>query len=367
MQVRYPKNKITIVGGGLIGAIEAYLAYLEAKQQNEQIRITVYEKNKEITDTTTSHLVPSLTPDEILAVVPRGQELVKKLSLIFSESGGIRVEDAKGVNDSTVAKQFIDQVQKYSQDEAAHEERTNVLLKLGKKSMDFWQSIYENGDEELKNILKESNFNPCRETNNMALYDGCRIDLIYNVKNAKNKAEQMLADYKQLGYEHCKILSPDEVKEIDPFLTDFCERYSEMEESKMSTWKNNVVALWRPGGCIDTNVFLPKFYQYLEKVMGKYINEQGISKNCFRLKFERQVDAVIYQDKTQRTISGVKFFDKKEKINKPIYKKSDYTFCPGEAVGTLKKLGFNEPAYAGFAGASLMLEIPVDQLENTLN
>ena len=33
-------------------------------------------------------------------------------------------------------------------------------------------------------------------------------------------------------------------------------------------------------------------------------------------------------------------------------------FCPGEAVGTLYKLGFDEPAYAGFAGPSLFLNIP---------
>jgi hypothetical protein len=34
-------------------------------------------------------------------------------------------------------------------------------------------------------------------------------------------------------------------------------------------------------------------------------------------------------------------------------------FCPGEAVGTLSRLGFNEPAYAGFAGPTLLLSIPL--------
>jgi hypothetical protein len=367
MQVRYPQRKTTIIGAGIIGAIEAYLTYLEAKKAGEEARVTMYEKNKEVTDTTTSHIVPSLTPDELLSVVPRGQELTEKLSLLFSDPGGIRVDDVKGVNDSPVAKEFIEQVQKYSECKGAHEERTQVLLQLGKKSMDLWQSFYNNADEELKQILRESNFNPCHEPENKdaVLHDGYRVDIIYKVENAKRKAEQMISDYKQLGYESCKILSPDEVKSIDPFLADFCESYSEMGESKERTWKTDAVALWRPGGCIDTHVFLPKFYQYLEKVMGEYINEKGISKKCFRLKFERQVDGIIYRDENQRVIHGLRLFGRRDKINNHQYEKSDYTFCPGEAVGTLKKLGFSEPAYAGFAGASLMLEIPipVDQAE----
>ena len=77
MKSHYPENKLTI-GGGIVGAIEAYFAYLEAKNNGKKIRITIHEKNESISETTTSHIVPSLTPDEILSVVPRGQELVKK-------------------------------------------------------------------------------------------------------------------------------------------------------------------------------------------------------------------------------------------------------------------------------------------------
>ena len=37
-----------------------------------------------------------------------------------------------------------------------------------------------------------------------------------------------------------------------------------------------------------------------------------------------------------------------------------YAFCPGEAIGTLQRLGFNEPAYAAFAGAALFITIPLE-------
>ena len=43
---RYPQNKLTIVGGGIIGALEAYHAYLDAKSKGGQVRITIHEKNK---------------------------------------------------------------------------------------------------------------------------------------------------------------------------------------------------------------------------------------------------------------------------------------------------------------------------------
>ena len=33
----YPAHKITIIGGGIIGALEAYYAYLDAKKSNNKI------------------------------------------------------------------------------------------------------------------------------------------------------------------------------------------------------------------------------------------------------------------------------------------------------------------------------------------
>lgn len=366
MKSHYPQKKITLVGGGIIAALEAYFAYLDAKKQKIKLRVTVNEKNKNLTETTTSNIVPSLTPDEIMCVVPRGPALVEKLGILFSLPGGIRVDDVKGVNNSA-AEKFKAAVKKYSEDEAGHKAREKALLELGKMSMDLWQSIYDNADAELKKILEESNFNPCREPKNVgprALHDGYRIDIIYNVPNAKDQAEGMKRDYEGLGYSNCKILSPAEVKAMDPSLADFCDSHSEMSAVGERQWKNNSVALYRPGGCLDTGVFLPKFYTYLEKVMGKYVNDEGKIKNCFRLKFDRPVTGVTY-DRSQAHINGLKLANNTVKKNKHQYKQSDYVFCPGMSVGTLKNLGLNEPAYSGFAGASLRLniEIPADKLK----
>lgn len=371
MKSHYPENKLTIVGGGIVGAIEAYFAYIEAKNNGKKIRITIHEKNESISETTTSHIVPSLTPDEILSVVPRGQELVKKLKILFSEPGGIRVNDVEKVNDSAVTDEFIRQVQEYSNDEEGHRLRTKTLLELGKMSMNLWQYIYDNADADLKNILEESNFNPCREPKNIGnetLHDGYRIDLIYNILNAKDRANGMKVDYEGLGYTNCKILSPMEVMEKDPFLVDFCESYSLINEFGKRQWKNDAVALWRPGGCIDTQVFLPKFFTYLKKVMGQYTNELDENKDCFQLRFGRNVTEVTYDHENEKRnmVNGLKFFGHSTiKHNTHGYENSDYVFCPGEAVGTLHSLGLNEPAYARFAGASLMLNIPVpsDKLE----
>lgn len=69
---------------------------MAAKRRGESIRVTIHDKNQTSKGTTTAHIVPSLTPDEILSVVPRGQELISKLRLLFSEPGGIRVDDVEG-------------------------------------------------------------------------------------------------------------------------------------------------------------------------------------------------------------------------------------------------------------------------------
>lgn len=362
MESRYPQDKLTIVGGGIVGALEAYFAYLDAQKSGRKIRVTIHEKNQSHSGTTTAHIVPSLTPDEILSVVPRGHELVKKLQLLFSQPGGIRVDDVEGVNGTEIARQFIEEVQRYSEDEEGHEARTKALLELGKMSMNLWQYIYDHADPALKKILVESNFNPCREPRKSAgeLHDGYRIDLIYNIPHAKARANAMKTDYEALGYANCKILTPKEVMARDPFLTDFCNNNSVIGKSGELEWKEDAVALWRPGGCIDTQTFLPKFYAYLKEVMGQYKNEAGEDKDCFQLHYDRNVIGVSYTpDSEKNTINGLRFFGRETKLQKPKYEHADYVFCPGEAVGTLKQLGFNEPAYSGFAGASLMLNIPV--------
>jgi len=146
----------------------------------------------------------------------------------------------------------------------------------------------------------------------------------------------------------------------DPFLTSFCVNNSVVDECGERQWKGDAVALWRPGGCIDTQTFLPKFYAYLKDVMGKYTNEAGESKDCFQIRFDRNVVEVGYNSASENPeINSLRFFGREPKFQKPKYEHSDYVFCPGGDVGTLSKLGFNEPAYAGFAGASLMLNISI--------
>ncbi|OJU81660.1 MAG: hypothetical protein BGO10_08655 [Chlamydia sp. 32-24] len=362
-----PVQKINIIGGGIIGALESYYAFKEAEKEGRKLSITVFDKGDSFSSykdgksstNTSFNIVPSLTTDEILSVVPRGSELIEKLSILFSQPGGIRVDDVLGVNNSESARKFKESVTIYGSD-PLHEDRTLHLLKLGKMSMDLWEQMYNEGDQELKKILNESNFHPChekKEGGKKALRDGYRIDLIYGIPNAKKRALNMKADYEKLGYKHCAILTPSEVIAIDPSLTTFCNAHSFIDFKMERIWKGDCVALWRPGGCIDTNTFLPKFYAYLEKKMGQYRDEEGNINNCFSLEFGKEVIGVIF-DKSPNglKIKGLKFKNGKEQIEEAYY-----VFCPGEAVGTLHHLGFDEPAYAAFAGPSLLLNIPVNE------
>lgn len=372
--------KMSIVGGGIVGALESYYAYKDAQRDGAKICITVYEKGDSFASSSTGqsstntsyNIVPSLTIDEILSVVPRGSELVEKLAILFSQPGGIRVDDVAGVNDSESAINFKEAVAIYGADKN-HDDRTLSLLMLGKKSMDLWQQMYDEGDAELKAILAASNFNPCREPRsnyNKILHDGYRIDLIYGIPNALKRALNMQADYEKLGYKNCSILSPDEVIAIDPFLADFCHEHSDLDATMNHVWKNDSVALWRPGGCIDTNAFLPKFYAYMKKAMGQYRDIDNQIQDCFQLQFGSEVTAVEFApDLEDLRIIGLKFSNGMHQLEKQSGIDSRYIFCPGESVGTLHNLGFNEPAYAGFAGASLLISIPLskDQIEKYKN
>lgn len=353
-------SKTYIVGGGIIGAFEAYYAYKDAQRQNSKICITVYEKSESFASSPTNtsyNIVPSLTPDEILSVVPRGSELVEKLRILFSEPGGIRVDDVPGVNDSDSAIKFKNAVAIYGSDKM-HDDRTAALLNLGKKSMDLWQQFYDDADPELKAILHESHFTPCHEPKSAqkVLFDGYRIDLIFGVANASQRAENMKADYEKLGYKKCKILSPAEVMGIDPSLTNFCHSHSNSKNS----WDSDCVALWRPGGCIFTPIFIPKFYAYLKKVMGQYIDSDSQIRDRFQLQFGKQVTG-IELDADNLRITGLKFSDGSHQHDSQSGIDYRYVFCPGESVGTLSKLGFHEPAYAAFAGPALFLTIPLTE------
>lgn len=359
-----PTRKLTIVGGGIIGALEAYYAYQEAKKEGVKLLITMYDKNKSLTtkdavNNTAYNIVPSFTPDEILSVVPRGNELTEKLAILFSKPGGIRVDDVPGVNDSPSALNFKDAVAAYGSDKN-HDDRTLTLLQLGKKSMDLWQQMYDEGDQELKSILEAANFHPCHEPKNGSknvLHDGYRVDIIYGFDNPEARALGMKADYEKLGYQFCAILTPDEVIAIDPFLADFCYEHSVVDANNTRVWQKDSIALWRPGGCIDARIFFPKFYSYLKKSMGQYEEKKGIKVDCFNLQFNKEVTGVkLDSSKKEMRVVGLKFKDGTSVSDQ----ESEYVFCPGEAVGTLQHLGFQEPTYAAFAGASLMMNIPLN-------
>ncbi|MFA6302005.1 MAG: hypothetical protein WC627_02590 [Legionella sp.] len=375
----YPEQKYTIVGAGILGYISVYHLWQKSVQQGKQIRVTLQEKNHSLADTTTSNIFPSLTIDEIMSVVPPAPELLSKLRTSFNLPGGIRIEDVNGVMDSKVYHEFLHAVEKYGINVDEHLKRVEVLYSLGVMSMNAWQEMFDTADEELKDIMLKSNFQPCKESlkkDRPELHDGYRIDLIYNVasanpsvNNALNKANSMKSEYKRLGYNHCEILSPAEVLRRDPHLADFCNEHSVENDEGNRVWKNTASAIWRPGGCIDTNRFLPLLHGYLTEKMGTYTNANGKIKNCFRAHYERNVQSLTFDssNQTERKITGMKFFNKGEvKSDNHAYAQSNYLFCPGENVGTLKSLGLAEPEYTRFAGASLTLviDIPASMLES---
>lgn len=364
-------GKTSIIGGGIVGALESYYAYKDAEKNGKKICVTVYEKcdsfdvskNGQPSTNTAYNIAASLTIDEILCVVPRGSELIEKLAILFSEPGGIRVDDVPGINDSEAAIKFKQAVALYGSD-INHDDRTSSLLSLGRKSMDLWQQLYDEGDAELKAILEASNFNPCHElknTSKRALHDGYRVDLLYGIPNAQNGALKMKADYEKKGYKNCAILSPEEVVAIDPYLVNFCNDLSDLDANGKRVWKNDSVAIFRPGGCIDAKAFLPKFYAYLKKIMGQYRDSNNQIQDCFQLQFSSEVKGVEF-DQNMRII-GLKFSNGKNLIQNEPGIDYQYVFCPGEAIGTLHNLGFSEPAYAAFAGPSLILSIPLSANE----
>ncbi len=355
----YPESEVNIVGGGIAGFFEAYFAMLDAETTQKTAKVTIYEKNPNISTTTTTQIAPSLTFDEIISVIPRGADLDKALSMPFFHGKGIRVDDVQGVNSSVSALRFLSAAKEYSKDDDGHRIRTSVLLELGKKSMKMWQELYEQGDEKLKMILEQSNFMPCKELTdpqNFKLGEGYRIDIMFNDDNAMNKAISMQDDYIKLGFPSTRILNPDEVIKIDNQLTSFVLSNSTGDEGQRK-WKDNAAAVWRPGGCINVAKFLPLFAHYIEERMGTYVNKDGKEKHRFKIKFNSKVSGVIYNEKNQIENLIVEGNELKKTNNKHQYKNSSFVFAPGEAVKTLEELGFAVPAYAGFAGPSLRLKI----------
>jgi hypothetical protein len=362
-------TELVIVGGGIIGGLEAYYAFKDAQLHNYPLRITIYEQNQFIADSTAARIVPSLTPDEILAVIPRGTALIKNSAILFSEPGGIRVDDVMGIHGSDATLAFQQQAQIYSLDELGHAARTQHLLELGKMSMNLWHELYENGDNELREMLRLSNYNPCRNLsdNNRELHKGYRIDLIYNIPNAQERALNMKRDYEAIGYNQCTILTPAQVIALDPYLSDFCHNHATLNAQGVQEWNTDTVALWRPGGCLDVSVFLPLLYNYLQKHMGTYIAADGTVTNSFQIKLGHRVTKVHYatSNDQEMIITGLEFENGTTTHSSSTQTLQSYILCPGEAVGTLKAFGLHEPSYAGFAGAALKLtiDIPKDKRE----
>ena len=358
---REPHKTVTIVGGGIVGVMEAYQAFQDAQKSGQTTQIVILEKNPNLQATTSANIFPSLTPDEIMSVVPRGKDLVEFLKIPFSQGKGIRVDDAPGVNGTAQSKAFIKAVQKYGEQEAAHLERSKTLLEFGRYAMELWKEFYNNADSELKTILDESNFHACYETQQSEpreLHDGYRIDLIFDDKEAKSKAASMKESYQALGYEKTQLLSPEQVRAIDSPLADFVDSHSLGDEaSKSKVWNVDAAAVWRPGGCINTHDFLPKFTSYLKNKMGTFTDKDGQKHDLFEIRYENKVKKVFLAE-DKKTIRGLEVTANPSRYS-PSTEESEYIFAPGEAVGTLKTLGFNEPSYARFAGPSLVLNIPL--------
>ncbi len=359
-------KELHIVGGGMLGVMQAYHEYKLAEQDGQQLRITIYEKNKKLSDTTVANLVPSLTPDEILAVVPPADQFVEKLSKRFDDQGGIRVNDVPHVNDGPVITEFLNAVKEFNQDQLAQQKRTQSLLNLGNMSMELWEEIYQQANTEFKQIMLDSNYNPCRglTSKNLVLHDGYRIDLIFDFPNAAEKAQGMAKTYADLGYSSSQVLPPAKVLQIDPSLQEFVESHSQFIDG-VREWEEDAIALYRPGGCIDTGVFLPKVYDYLAKKMGTYTDADGLQKPAFNVLYDHEIVQVVYSPNTSQISSLIT--NNAEVIQPNSSNNLYYVFCPGESVGALKALGFKVPAYSGFAGPSLLMNIPLAHADSITN
>lgn len=357
----YPEKKVTMVGWGISNVVHALLLALQAQHRGEKIRVTVYEKNPKITDTTAANICASLTADESSCVVPSVERLLEDLKTPFDQPGGILVRDVPGIHESASGKRFLAEVAAQGKNPEAIKKLEEMMLLMGKMSMDLWAKLYAEADPELREIFEDSNLRTCREpgAGEDPFGHGYRIDLLYEFENPEQRARSMIETYKRLGYQHCRLLSPEEVMKKDPTLRDFCEAHSVTIEGKRQ-WKPGSMALLRPGGCLNARVFVERITAYLAKRMGTYVNARGQTKPCFQLKLNRPVSGVKITKKVDKLlITGLKFLNGYQKKGQHAYTKTTYLFAPGESVGTLEKLGFKEPAYAGFAGASLTLNIKI--------
>jgi glycine/D-amino acid oxidase-like deaminating enzyme len=355
-------NHFYIVGGGIIGMLEAYYALSEAEKLKENINILIFERNARFDQTPAMNIFPSLTPDEILAVIPRGEMLVRDMAVPFSQGDGIKVSDVPALDmSSKVVKDFIDSVTVYGEDLKGYKKREHALLSLGKLSMELWDEMYRQGDYALRSLMQASNYKPCKEVSRgeTRLGQGYRIDIFYNQSGADALVQALVKKYRSSGYVSTRKLSPEDAVAIDPQLKDFISRHTKKSGDGL-VWKKDAHAIWRPGGCINAHDFMLGLRAYLQEKAKELANGSSVN-----ILLDHEVVGVDLgaDDK----ISGLKVKVDKGKNTKvfPVPNKAkpstQIVFAPGESVGTLRKLGFKEPDYAIFAGPSLRLDIPLSE------
>jgi hypothetical protein len=350
IKVQDIKQEINIAGNGIVGLMIAYFCYLNARESNQNIRIVVRGQYP-VNQSTAASLVPSISWNEILSVVPAGKELLKLLSCSFT-SGGIGLGSDQIIQES---REFIDAVKLNADIKEAQIHRKNLLIQFGQYSVSLWDWLYRTADPELKSILNTSNYRPCSEIESdlLRMGAGYRPDLYFSASNFPARLETVIKDSQTAGYRKVRLLQPDELKQLDPSLSEFCELHSELE-GDIRRWKDGAGAIFRPAGCINTSYFLSAFAAYIEKMMGTYVTEAGEEKHCFRIK-SGKVTGVQYDSDGKSVVSYV--IDGQIKQNKRHYERF-FVLCPGEAVGTVRHLGFVEPPHARFVGFTLQLNVP---------
>lgn len=125
----YPSSKLVIVGGGIIAYLEAYIAFIQARKELQTIRISIHEKNTRLNETTVVHLVPSLTPSEIIGVVNHSS-FFQDIDTSFQHPGGILASDMRAVLGTEEVKRFIDGVRGVIQDKQKLQKNTELMLRM---------------------------------------------------------------------------------------------------------------------------------------------------------------------------------------------------------------------------------------------
>ncbi|HXW52774.1 MAG TPA: hypothetical protein VEL47_01585 [Myxococcota bacterium] len=337
-----------IIGGGHIGLMDALLA-----DQAGEDRIDIYTK-KTVKESTAANIWNSHTHNEIVSVIPPSNRINELLGIDFDKQG-ISAYDLPGTQKSVSAKKFIDAVKRFGRDLKTQKLNDKALEDMGVKAMSKWKSFNKEAKGPLANLFERSSFNPCGDSEEAAhgeMRKGYRIDLMYGFPDVKATAKKLLEELGEEGakYKYMRELSPDEVASRDPSLKNFVLANS-IDKGGSREWKEGVTAIWRPGGSLDTETFLPGVPSVLQERMG----------DRFSMRENHEVTGLSFeQDKRsgEYLITGMEFKDRPG-ISFRYPEAIRFDIVPGEAVGTLERLGLFESPYAAFAGCSLKLEVDI--------